>query len=239
MKIIENQLQRQIQGEAMRSKVIAFLPHSIGPLYTLMIVGLLELLNRTYPWYSPSLALCFIGLAIGAVFAGLRSSLVSATIILIYGTTEFEVNPVRALQAVIAAYGCAIVYGYGRRLLIKWYQEAEYFRQKAVDNYNGNRAKMIEALDNMDTALNAVDMVDVKKFAQIARIKLADTLTLTSSWHEMARDKRLAIETLEQSAGYPWRADEKIKQIDFVVHEILKEVNRIRRAIEGTKVDSE
>lgn len=104
----------------MRSRFYPLIPHLIGPLYTFMFTMLLELLSRNFEWYTPSLALCFIGLAIGAVFAGLRSALVSATIIVAYGIIEFEYNAIRILQAGLAAYGCAFVYGHSRRLLIKW-----------------------------------------------------------------------------------------------------------------------
>ena len=217
-----------------------FLRYVLSPLVTLITILAVEFTSSIYG-FTATAALPVTALALCLFWSGLKANVVSAVFITIYAFHLFyHDDPARFIQLMLTAWPIAIGGGLLKRWLIESVLEAEYYRQKAIDNFNGNRAKMVEALDNLDKALEAKEVVDIKKYVQIARLKQADTLTLTSSWHEMAKDKRLAIEAIEESAGYPWRADEKIKNIDMVVHEILKEVYRLRRNVEemrGVKED--
>jgi hypothetical protein len=231
MSLFSNYLSHQAERELIKNKL---LPHLVGPAVTFALTILVEYLSR-FEWYTPIPVILFIGLGVSAIWGGLRSSLLSASIITGYVFVELDSDPGQIIQVALTAYSIATVNGLGRRLLRHWILEAEYYRQKSIDNYNGNRAKMVEALDSLDKALQADDITKVRKLVETARIKQADTLTLMSSWHEMAKDKRLAIEALETSAGYPWRADEKIKQIDLLAHEIHKEVFRMRRLMEAVQ----
>jgi hypothetical protein len=240
MNLIENQLIRQIQGNVMKSKFYSFIPHLIGPLYTFMFTMLLELLDRNFGWYAPSLALTFIGLAIGAVFAGLRSALISATIIVIYGLVEFEYNTSRIAQAALAAYGCAFVYGHSRRLLIKWYEEAQLNRRKAelVDNLNGNLETTLRGLRALDKLrIGWPDFTEAKRqeLVEEAIGILSNLLTMTRSWREIAEAKEKAVDYLNQMSGYPYRVDDAIKSIETNQREMLKLIMHLNRTLEDGK----
>lgn len=217
------------RGALMATKFERYL---VGPLSTLAFIALVQLATH-FEWYTASLAFPFIGLAIGAFYGGLRSNLVSALFITLYTVIASDYNIARSIQIILAALTIAVISGALKQSLRRSILEAEYYRQKAIDTYNGNRSKMVEALDNLDRALRTDDIVDVKKFVQIARIKQADTLTLTGSWHEMAKDKRIAVEEIEKAGGYPYRADELVRETNLLVREVLSELYRLRRIVEG------
>ena len=209
-----------------------FLRYALSPLLTLITILAVEWTSNIYG-FTATTALPITVLTLCIFWSGLKANILSAAFITLFAIHLFYLGDLaRFIQIMLTVWPIAIFGGLLKRWLIESVLEAEYYRQKAIDNFNGNRAKMVEALDNLDKALEAKEVVDIKKYVQVARLKQADTLTLTSSWHEMAKDKRLAIEAIEESAGYPWRADEKIKNIDMVVHEILKEVYRLRRNVE-------
>lgn len=222
----------------MRSRFYSLTPHLIGPLYTFMFTMILELLSRYAPWVTPSLALCFIGLAIGAVFAGLRSALLSATIIVLYGLAEFHFDIYRLSQTALAAYGCAFVYGQSRRLLIKWYEEAQSNKRKAelVDNLNGNLQTMLRSLNVLDKLrIGWSDFTEAKRFelTEEAIGILTNLLTMTRSWREIAETKEKAVDYLNQIAGYPYRVDDAIKSIESNQREMLKLIMHLNRTLEA------
>jgi hypothetical protein len=240
MKLIENQLIRQARGGMMRSRLYSLTPHLIGPLYTFMFTMLLELLDRNFEWYDPSLALTFIGLAIGAIFSGLRSALVSATIIVIFGLVEFEYNTSRIVQTALAAYGCAFVYGHSRRLLIKWYREAELNRRKAelVDNLNGNLQTTLKGLRALDKLrIGWDDFTEPKRLELVEEAIgiLSNLLTMTRSWREIAETKEKAVDYLNQMANYPYRVDDAVKDILANQQQTLKLVMHLARIVEEKK----
>jgi hypothetical protein len=240
MKLIENQLIRQIRGEAMRSRFYSLIPHAIGPLYTFMFTMFIELLDRNFEWYAPSLALCFVGLAAGAVFSGLRSALVSAAIITAYGIIELEYSTIRITQVALSAFSCAFVYGHSRRLLIKWYKEAEINRRKAelVDTLNGNLQTMLKSLSILDKLrIGWDDFTETKRFelTEEAIGILVNLLTMTRSWREIAETKEKATDYLNQISGYPYRVDDAIRSIETNQREMLRLIMHLNRTLEGGK----
>jgi hypothetical protein len=207
-----------------------FQRYLLAPLAVLCLVGAVDLI-RLFEWYSVSLALPFAGLAIGIWYGGLRANLAAAAILSTYAFMTYD--PLRFIQVAAAAFLIAAPSGLLKRSLRAATLEAEYYRLKAIDSYNGNRAKMVEALDSLDGALEILRKLQgnsvikpVFELVQAARIKQADTLTLTSSWHEMAQDRRIVIEEMEKASGYPWRADDQIRETNLLVREVLRRLEK-------------
>lgn len=200
MQIINKLSTNLERGLTMKTKHSWFIVPLAVPIFTTIHY----LVAIFFPWVSASLVGPFLGfILISIVFGGWGSSLVGSGILSAYVLIETDYDPWRTGQLIFFSVVGAVMSVTVKQLLIRWHSEAEYYRQKALDTFNGNRARMVEALDNLDKALAAVDIIDVKKFAQIARIKQADTLTLVDSWHEMAKDKRVAIEEIKKAGGYP------------------------------------
>ncbi len=174
--------------------------HYLGPLIVLLFLLAGEIGVRYFD-FPVLLAIPYAVLSLTAYrWSGLRSALFSAFLISLYPLSHLELyGSFGAAVAAIAAFLIAAPSGILKRALREEILETEYYRQKEIDTYNGNRAKAVEALDNLDKALKADEEVDIKKYVQIARIKLADTLTLINSWREMAKDKEEAISKLEQA----------------------------------------
>ncbi len=173
--------------------------HFLGSLFVIASLLIVELLVQS-GWYLslalPAAVLCYTVYR----FSGLRGSLLSALIVSLYPFYHFDwFGWSGIIQVAGGAFLIAAPSGMLKRALREQVLEAEYLRQKAIDTYNGNRSKAVEALDSLDQALKADELVDIKKYVQVARIKLADTLTLIGSWYEIAKNQEVAIEKLEQA----------------------------------------
>lgn len=217
------------------------LPHLIGPLVTFGLTVLIEVLSRA-AWYTPTLALPFIGLAVSAIYGGLRSSLASATIIVLYGIVEFNFEPGRNIQVALAAYSVAIVNGVGKRALRKWILEVETNRRKAelVDNLNGNLKAMLNALSTLDKLRAGWDdYTETRRFEMTERAIgiLSNLLTMVRSWQEIAETKEKAIDYLNEMGGYPYRVDDAVKEILANQQQTLKLINYLGQLIEQEKND--
>lgn len=238
MKLIENQLISQVMREArVKSRVQLILPHLIGPAVTFGLSLVVEALSF-FPWYVPSLALLFIGLAVSAVYGGLRSSLLSAAIILGYGIIEFELDLVRLIQIALAVVSIAVVNGVGRQALKRWILEAEVNRRKAelVDNLNGNLQMMLRGLKVLDKLrIGWDDFTEAKRreLVEEAIGILSNLLTMTKSWREIAQTKEEAVDYLNQMSNYPYRVDDAVRSIETNQREMLKLIMHLSRTLEG------
>jgi hypothetical protein len=240
MRLIENQLISQVIKEAsVRGRFQAILPHLIGPAVTFGLSLVVEALSF-FPWYVPSLALLFIGLAVSAVYGGLRSSLLSAVVILGYGIVEFELDIVRLIQVALAVISIAVVNGVGRQALKRWILEAEVNRRKAelVDNLNGNLQMMLRGLKVLDKLrIGWGDFTEAKRQELVEEAVgiLSNLLTMTKSWREIAQTKEEAVDYLNQMANYPYRVDDAVRSIETNQREILKLIMHLARIVEEGK----
>lgn len=175
-----------------------FLRYVLSPLLVLLSLVGIEFASR-HEWFTVTLALPVGVMALCLFWSGLRANLVSATFVTAYALYSSHFDPSRTIQLMLTVWPVAVFGGLMRKLLIESATEAEHYRLKAIDTLNGNRKKMEEALEALDLALASNDMVEIKKQVQIARIKQADTLTLVSSWHEIAQEQQAGIEKLERA----------------------------------------
>lgn len=225
----------------MRGKLQSTLPHLVGPAVTFGLSAIVEILSR-FSWYTPSLALLFIGLAVSAIYGGLRSSLLSAAIILGYGVIEFDLDTVRLIQVGLAVVSVSVVNGVGKQALRRWILEAETNRRKAelVDSLNGNLQTMLRSLKVLDKLrIGWDDFTEAKRQELIEEAIgiLVNLLTMTQSWREIARSKEEAIDYLNQISGYPYQVDDAIKNIESNQREMLKLIMHLNRTIEEGKND--
>lgn len=176
----------------------------VGPLSTLFLIALVAIASH-FEWYTTSLAFPFIGLAIGAFYGGLRSNLVSAALITTYTIVASDYNVARSIQIITSAVTIATVSGILKRQLRERIIEAEHYRLRLLDTFNGNKARLKSAIDELDTLRdemygeakkNDIWRARLNK-VEAARGKLADLVLLVDSYHEMARDRRL----VEQGGG--------------------------------------
>jgi hypothetical protein len=236
MRIIENRLIYSLKQRAtMENK---FHRYFLAPLLVLFLVGVVDLANLL-EWYTLTLAFPLAGLAIGIWYGGLRANLASALIISVYAFMTYDLA--RFAQVAIAAFLIAGSSGILKRSLRANVLEGEYYRQKAMDSVNGNRAKMVEALDQIDRALAYIGTgkLDDPLFISVmaARKRLADTLTLTDSWREMAQSKQVAIQGIAAEGGLSYRAYELGTETNLLIREALADIRYIRRVVESEQPD--
>lgn len=196
---IVNHLTRQAEEEALMNS--DFKRHYLGPVTVFLLLFFGEIGVRRFG-FPISVAIPYAVMVLFILsWSGLRASLAMALLVGLYPFLfhyedyGFE----RAFLLALSAFLIAAPSGVLKRALREEAIRTEYYRLKAIDNINGNRARMMEAMAALDKAMEADDMIDVKKYVQIARIKQADTITLVDSWREIARNQEIGIEKLEQA----------------------------------------
>lgn len=132
-------------------------------------------------------------------WSGLRGAILAGLAIILYAVYHRDWYGLDGIiQVMIGVALIALPSGILKRAIREIAIQAEHYRLRAIDTFNGNRRKMEQALEALDLALKSEDLIEIKKYTQIGRIKVADTLTLVDSWHEIAHNQQVGIEKLEQ-----------------------------------------
>lgn len=167
----------------------------LAPLTTVLLILFAYISGRF--GYSTTLALPFAALSLGAWYGGLRANLASAFIISLYAF--FFYDPFRFASVAVSSFAIAGASGMLKRSLRETIIEAEHYRLRLLDTFNGNKAKLKAALDELDTLRDEMYGEAKKNNIWKARLtkietvrgKLADLVLLVDSYHQMAEDRRL------------------------------------------------
>lgn len=221
-----------------------------GPLITLGTLIWIHVSLLYLPPGSSTVAFTFIPLVLGAILGGLRASLFSALLVTVYSAYFTEYNPWRLIAVSVSAFAVAGVISWGKRRLVKQALENERLQIKLEMEHakieiaeatlpNGNRARIRVVNNLLVDLLKDFDKLSpdaVLKSIRRAQYQLANTLTLFDSWHEIAKEKMIAIEKLEKdfvdAHGYSHSVADTIREIHAFTREALARIYEIEQKVD-------
>lgn len=169
----------------------------IGPLSALILCTFIEIVARYGPpSYTLSLALPVAALALSAWYGGLWANLLSALIVSLYAVMAIG-DLSRVSQVAFTAFVIAVPTGLIKRQFFKKIIE----QQRASDTIDANISRLINTLDLINEALAARSInqkaVDLRRTLKIVQDRLANQLTLNNSYHSMALERGLIVESID------------------------------------------
>lgn len=181
-----------------------FLRYALSPLLVLLSLVAIEFVSR-YHWFTVTLALPVVVLALCSFWSGLWANILSAVFITAYGLYSSSFDPSQTIQLAFTVGSVAIGGGVMRRWLIKSVAETERQRLRAaenqskadfVDNLNGNIETIKEINRELIELINGMPVLErhqIRQKLELIQDKAANLAQRTVGWSQLALAKKEVI----------------------------------------------
>lgn len=176
----------------------------LSPLLVLLSLAGIEFASR-HEWFTVTLALPVVVLALCSFWSGLWANILSAIFITAYGLYSSSFDPSQTIQLAFTVGSVAIGGGVMRRWLIESVRETERQRLRAaenqskadfVDNLNGNIRTITEinqALIELANAMPVLSRPIILEHLNRIQNKAANLAQRTIGWSQLAQAKKEVI----------------------------------------------